>query len=65
MTNYSYRMYQVDNVFDEQEMREALIQSKREPRQIQLPNIAEQLEATVANVKVLLAGPPKPSQQSC
>jgi hypothetical protein len=58
-------MYQVDNVLDEREMRESLIQSKRESRQIQLPNIAEQLDATVAKVKVGLAGTPKPSQQCC
>ena len=65
MTNYSYRMYQVDNVLDEQEMRAALVQSTRESRQIQLPNISGQLDATVAKVKVLLAGTPKPSQQCC
>jgi DNA-binding transcriptional regulator YiaG len=58
-------MYQVDHVLDEQEVREALIQSRRESRQIQLPNIAERLDSTVAKVKVWLAGTPKPSQQCC
>jgi hypothetical protein len=58
-------MYQVDNVLDEQFVREALIQSKRDSRQIQLPNIAERLDATVAKVNVSLAGTPKPSQQCC
>jgi DNA-binding transcriptional regulator YiaG len=58
-------MYQVDNVLDEQMMREALIQSKRESRQFQLPNIAEQLDATMAQVRVWFAGTPKPSQQCC
>jgi hypothetical protein len=65
MTHYNYRMYQVDNVFDEQEMRKALIQSKRRSRPIQLPNIAEQLDAAVSQVKVWLSGTPKPSQQCC
>ena len=65
MTHYNYRMYQVDNVLDEQAMREALVQSKREPRQIQLPNISEPLQAAVAKLKVWRAGTPDPTPQCC
>jgi hypothetical protein len=58
-------MYQVDNVFDEKEMRKKLAQSKRESRQIQLPNIGERLESVVEKFETLLAGTPKPSQECC
>ncbi|MGD8735452.1 MAG: hypothetical protein PVJ23_08415 [Anaerolineae bacterium] len=65
MTNYHYRMYQVANALDEQEVRERLVQSKRQSRQIQLPNIVEHLESVVEKFEALLAGTPKPSQECC
>jgi hypothetical protein len=65
MTNYHYRMYNVANAIDEQEVREALIRSKRESRQVQLPNVGERLDTMVTRVKTWFAAPPKPSQQCC